>query len=87
MHRTDIALKHPAGARRGLHAKQFVSELHDSGCTRDEAIEMLSMAFGVPWGAAQLFVVSHPAWAAQTAPTDSHDAARLVEHHGAPPYR
>jgi hypothetical protein len=30
---------------------------------RDEAIEAVCQAFGVPRDAAQLFVLSHPAWA------------------------
>jgi hypothetical protein len=46
-------------------SKQFVSELHDQGFTRDDAIEAVCQVFRVPGGAARLFVVWHPAWVAE----------------------
>ncbi len=33
------------------------------GVGQEQAIAAVSQAFSVPWGAAQLFVLSHPAWA------------------------
>jgi hypothetical protein len=45
-----------------LRSQQFVTELHDQGFTRDEAIEAVCQVFGVPRNAARLFIVSHPAW-------------------------
>jgi hypothetical protein len=65
MHRDSIALRRLAGLSRGLDSKQFVTDLRDGGFTRDQAIEALRQVFGVPHGAARLFVVSHPAWAAE----------------------
>lgn len=52
-------------SRRGLCSKQFVTDLHAQGVPRDDAIVAVSQVFGVPRGAAQLFVQSHPAWAEQ----------------------
>jgi hypothetical protein len=49
--------------RRGLCSKQFVADLRDQGIPRDDAIFAVCQVFGVPRGAAQLFVLSHPAWA------------------------
>jgi len=48
---------------RGLCSKQFVIDLHHQGLSRDEAIEAVSQVFGIPRGAARLFVLAHPAWA------------------------
>jgi hypothetical protein len=48
---------------RGLSSKQFVSDLRDQGMPCEAAVEAVRQAFGVPRGAAQLFVLSHPAWA------------------------
>jgi hypothetical protein len=42
-----------------------VSELHDQGFTRDDAIEAICQVFSVPRGAAWWFVVWHPAWVAE----------------------
>jgi hypothetical protein len=67
MHRDNISLRRLDGLSRGLDSKQFVTELRDGGFTRDQAIEALCQVFGVPRGAARLFVVSHPAWAAEAA--------------------
>jgi hypothetical protein len=64
MHRDDIALRYLAGTGRGLGSKQYATEPHDRGFTRDDAIEAVCQVFRVPRGAARLFVVSHPAWAA-----------------------
>jgi hypothetical protein len=64
MHRNNIALEDLAGRSRKLCSKQYVSELHDQGYTRDDAIEAVCQVFCVPYRAARLFVVSHPAWAA-----------------------
>jgi hypothetical protein len=61
MHRDLIG--HGAGPIRGLCSKQFVADLRGRDVGRDEAIEALCQAFGVPRDAAQLFVLSHPAWA------------------------
>ena len=63
MHRDNIAPRDLAGRSRKLCSKQFVSELHDQGYTRDDAIEAVCQVFCVPYRAARLFVVSHPAWA------------------------
>jgi hypothetical protein len=70
MHRDNIVLSDLAGVSRGMPSKQFVTELHASGASRDQAIEMLCRMFGIPQGAARLFVASHPAWAAETAAKD-----------------
>jgi hypothetical protein len=70
MHRDNIVLSDLAGVSRGMPSKQFVTELHASGAARGEAIEMLCLVFGVPRGAAKLFVASHPAWAAETGAND-----------------
>jgi hypothetical protein len=61
MHR-DLS-GHGADPSRALCSKRFVAELRDQGLAREEAIEAVSQAFGVPRGAARLFVLSHPAWA------------------------
>jgi hypothetical protein len=53
---------HGAEPIRGLYSKRFVAELRDQGVAQEEAIEAVRQAFGVPRGAAQLFVLSHPAW-------------------------
>jgi hypothetical protein len=68
MHRDN----HGYGAepRRGLCSKQFVNDLRDQGLPRDEVIVAVSQVFGIPRGAARLFVLSHPAWAEEeTQPT------------------
>ncbi len=62
MHRDNIAHRDLAGKSRRLCSKHFVSELHDQGYTRDDAIEAVCQVFCVPYRAARLFVVSHPAW-------------------------
>ena len=72
MHRDNIALRDLAGRSRKLCSKQFVTELHDQGYTRDQAIEVVCQVFGVPRRAARLFVVTHPAWAAK-APAEEPD--------------
>jgi hypothetical protein len=64
MYRDNIAFRYLAGTSRGLDSRQFVTELHDRGCTRDDAIEAVCQVFSVPRDAARLFVASHPAWAA-----------------------
>jgi hypothetical protein len=61
MHRDHYG--YGAGPRRGLCSKQFVNDLRDQGIDRDDAIEAVSQVFGVPRGAARLYVLSHPAWA------------------------
>ena len=43
---------------------------------------MLSMMFGIPRGAARLFVASHPAWAAETAGNDSGGSIGLGDYRG-----
>jgi hypothetical protein len=65
MHRANIVLGGLPGVRRGMHGKQFVTELHDRGFGRDESIALLRLVFGITRGAAKLFVASHPAWAAR----------------------
>ena len=69
MHRDNIVLRDLAGKSRELCSKQFATELHDQGYTRDDAIAAVCQVFGVPHRAARLFIVSHPAWAAD-APSD-----------------
>jgi hypothetical protein len=64
MHRNDIPLRELAGTSRKLCSKQFATELHEQGYTRDDAIAAVWQVFGVPHRAARLFIVSHPAWAA-----------------------
>jgi hypothetical protein len=61
MHRDNY--RYGSEPRRGLCSKQFVAELRDQGIARDEAIEEVRRVFGIPRGAARLFVLSHPAWA------------------------
>jgi len=65
MHRDNLTLTDLTGRSRKLSGKQFVSELHDQGYTCDDAVEAVRQVFGVPHRAARLFVVSHPAWAAE----------------------
>ena len=48
--------------RRGLRSKEFVNELHEWGLSRENAIVVVSQAFGVTQGAARLFDLSHPTW-------------------------
>jgi hypothetical protein len=48
MHRDNIVLSDLAGVTRGTSSKQFVTELHARGASRDQAIEMLCRTFGVP---------------------------------------
>jgi hypothetical protein len=61
MHRDNH--RYGSEPRRGLCSRQFVADLRDQGIPRDEAIVAVCRAFGVPRGAARLFVLSHPAWA------------------------
>jgi hypothetical protein len=72
MHRDYLALRHLDGVSRGLRSKQFVTELHDEGFTRDQAMETLCQVFGVPRHAAVLFVDSHPAWASEARANEPH---------------
>jgi hypothetical protein len=69
MHRDNVALRDLARKSRKLSSKQFATELHDQGYTRDDAIAAVCQVFGVGHRAARLFIVSHPAWAAD-APSD-----------------
>ena len=69
MHRDNVVLRDLAGMSRALCSKQFATELHDQGYARDVAIAAVCQVFGVPHRAARLFIVSHPAWAAD-APSD-----------------
>jgi hypothetical protein len=62
MHRDSVTLKGLAGRSRKLSSKQFATELHDQGYTRDDAIAAVCRVFGVPHRAARLFIDSHPAW-------------------------
>ena len=61
MHRDNHG--YAARSGRGLCSKQFVADLRDQGVPRDHAITAVSQVFGIPRGAARLFVLSHPAWA------------------------
>jgi hypothetical protein len=61
MHRDNQ--RYAIRSTRGLCSKQFVADLRDQGVPRDEAITAVSQVFGIPRGAARLFVLSHPAWA------------------------
>jgi hypothetical protein len=76
MHRDNIVLSDLAGVSRGMPSKQLVTEMHERGAARDEAIAMLCLMFGVPRGAARLFVASHPAWATETAAIDSGELSQ-----------
>jgi hypothetical protein len=62
MHRDNITLRELAGRGRQLCSKQFATELHEQGYSREGAIDAVSQVFGVPHRAARLFVASHPAW-------------------------
>ena len=75
MHRDKVVLRDLAGKSRELCSKQFATELHDQGYARDDAIAAVCQVFGVPHRAARLFIVSHPAWAAD-APSDEPDWSR-----------
>jgi hypothetical protein len=70
MHRDNIALRALAGRSRKLCSKQFATELHEQGYTRENAIAAVCQVFGVPQRAARLFVISHPAWAADAPPEE-----------------
>ena len=83
MHRDNIVLSDLAGMRRGMPSKQFVTELHDKGFARDEAIEMFCRMFDVPREAGKLFVASHPAWAAETVANDSDRSITAPGYYGA----
>jgi hypothetical protein len=72
MHLPRMVLSHPAGVNGGMHSKRFVADLNDWGFTRDEATEILCMIFGLSRGAARLYLVTHPAWAAENASDDSN---------------
>ena len=61
MHRDNHRFGSAPG--RGFCSKQFVIDLRHQGLSRDEAIEAVSQVFGIPRGAARLFVLAHPAWA------------------------
>jgi len=61
MHRDDG--RYRLEPTRGRAGKQFLTDLHAQGVPCDAAVEAVRQAFGIPWGAAQLFVLSHPAWA------------------------
>ena len=71
MHLSRMVLSHPAGVN-GVHSKRLVADLHDWGFSRDEAIEILSMIFDLSCGAARMFIVTHPAWLAESASDDSN---------------
>jgi hypothetical protein len=62
MHRNDVSLRELDGRSRKLCSSEFATELHEQGYTRDEAIAAVCQVFGVPQRAAQLFIISHPAW-------------------------
>jgi hypothetical protein len=70
MHRNHIVPGHLPGVNRGMQCKQFVADLRDHGFTCDQAIESVCLVFGVPRAAARLFVLSHPAWVADTPASD-----------------
>ena len=75
MHRDNVVLSNLAGKSRELCSKQFATELHEQGYTRDAAIAAVCQVCGVPHRAARLFIVSHPAWAAD-APSDEPEWSR-----------
>jgi len=64
MHRARIVFRHPVVSNGVMHSKRLVADLHDWGFTCDEAVEILCMIFGLSPGAANLFIVTHPAWVA-----------------------
>jgi hypothetical protein len=74
MHRDNVDLRYLAGKSRKLCSQQFATELHDQGYARDDAIAAVCQVFGVPHGAARLFIASHPAWAAD-APSDEPECS------------
>jgi hypothetical protein len=61
----------PASVNGAMHSKRFVDELRDWGFTPDEAIDTLCLLFGLSRGAAELFILSHPTWAAEAGADDS----------------
>jgi hypothetical protein len=67
MHRDKVVRRDLAGKSRKLCSKQFATELRDQGYARDAAIAAVCQVFGVSRSAARLFIISHPAWAADTA--------------------
>jgi hypothetical protein len=54
--------------------EQFLSELHTTGVSPDEAVEMHHRVFGILLGAARLFVDSHPSWASEITANDSDES-------------
>jgi len=56
------------GMTTGPGGKEFVAELHDRGLDPGDAADAVCQVFGVPRGAARLYVRSHPAWASQSPP-------------------
>jgi hypothetical protein len=83
MDRANIVLRDLSGVSSRINSKQFVTELHDRGFARDEVVETLCLMFGVPRGAARLFVASHPAWATETALDDSDESTPALGCRGA----
>jgi hypothetical protein len=51
------------GMERGQSSKQFVTELHDRRLSPDDAADVVCQVYGIPRGAARLYIYSHPAWA------------------------
>ena len=65
MHRDRMDRRCLAGMDRGTSGMLYVAELHAQGLSRDAAVKAVVQAFGVPQGAARLYVRSHPAWASE----------------------
>ncbi len=65
MHRDRMDRSCLAGVDRGMRGKLYVADLHAQGLGRDAAVDSVVQAFGVPRGAARLYVRSHPAWASE----------------------
>jgi len=65
MHRDRMDRRSLAGMDRRMSGKLYVAELHAQGVSQDTAVESVVQAFGVPRGAARLYVRSHPAWASE----------------------
>jgi hypothetical protein len=62
---------------RGQGSKDFVAELHGRVPSADDAADVVCQVYGVPLGAARLYVRSHPAWAS-AAPAEGTVRARAL---------
>jgi hypothetical protein len=83
MYQDDAHRTYQASEGRGMHGKEFVSVLCALGFTTKAIIEAVREMFGVPQGAARLFVDSHPAFVALTTDDVFNGAALRLRCSGA----